>query len=345
VYVGYKNGLFEGTSRVFSYHANFTATSGNFSAQFGAHYLQLKRQPEDLMLHGAAASGTALFSLPLSKRHSNGVPVVALDLYFGGVPTAAVSGPENFLSVPLVLGVGLSLAPAGWITVTPWFEAAPSINLDTTISQLDFTVTVMERLDELEVDPETQELTLLTDEDIGRVLGNSVDLRFSTHVATRAGLLATMHVGRKWDLNAGATLTSFGTAFAGTLIGHVGVGLSFHWDDVVPAVLPAKTRLRGETCEDIEQRFMVCPNYRAPVPAIAVPNPGDAIPQASPDRVAPPRTPAPRGPKAQPAPPGDPTRAPAPPPNSPAPAPDEPADDPLPPPLPAAPVFPPAANP
>src|SRR5688500_13927763 len=62
VVLAYRNGVgFTGTSRVFSYNANFSSTSGNFSAQFGAHYFQLKQQPEEPMMHGAAASGVALF--------------------------------------------------------------------------------------------------------------------------------------------------------------------------------------------------------------------------------------------------------------------------------------------
>src|SRR5690606_14523564 len=127
--------------------ANFTATSGNFSAQFGAHYLQLELQPDALMMHGAAASGVALFSIPVSRRHDNGVPLAALDFYFGAVPTAAVSGPENFMSLPANLGLGVSLSPAGWLTVTPWFEASPSVDLDTRVSDLDFTAALRRNVD------------------------------------------------------------------------------------------------------------------------------------------------------------------------------------------------------
>ncbi len=264
VVLAYRDGLlFQGTSRVFSYNANFTSTSGNFSAQFGAHYLQLKPDPDQLMLHGAAASGTGVFSIPLSSRFINGVPKATLNLYVGVVPMAAVSGPENFLTVPLAIGVGSSLAPTPWLVLSPWVEIAPNINLDTMISELDFTETIEARIDELDTADNTDDITLLTREDIRRVLQKSVDLRFSTHVTLRGGLQALLHLGESFDVSATAMATSFGSYFDGVFIGQVGLGLIYHWDDVVPAVLPAERRLSEETCRDIERRYMMCPNYQS----------------------------------------------------------------------------------
>lgn len=265
VVLAYRNGFgFEGTSRVFSYNANFSSTSGNFSAQFGAHYFQLKLHPEDPMMHGAAASGVALFSWPLSKRHSNGVPKVALDFFFGAVPSAAVSGPENFMTLPLNMGLGVSWAPTRWLVLTPWFEAAPSGNLDTTVSELDFSSAVGNSIND-DFDPRTDAFPMLTQDDIATVLRDSVDLRFSFHVALRAGVQATVHMGERWDLNFYGTGTTLGTAFGGTALLHGGGSLAYHWDDIVPAVLPAERRLRGESCIDVEERFMSCPNYRPPL--------------------------------------------------------------------------------
>ncbi len=261
VVLAYRQGVvFDGTSRLFSYNANFTATSGNFSAQFGAHYLQLKLSPEKLMMHGAAANGTALFSIPMTDRHPNGVPITALALYLGATPTAAVSGPENFMSVPLNVGVGVSVSPVGWFTLTPWVEAAPSVNLDTKISELDFTVALRENIEAADLS-ESNEITVLTRQDINNVLQDSVQLDFSTHVALRAGLSGVMHIGSSWDLNLYATATSFGSTFSGQFIAQAGVGMSFHWDDVVPDVLPAERRLLRESCEDVEQRYKMCPAY------------------------------------------------------------------------------------
>lgn len=326
VVLAYREGfLFDGTSRQISYNANFTATTGNFSAQFGAHYLQLRVRPDDLMLHGAAASGTALFSVPLSRRHPNGVPVSALNFYIGAVPVAAVSGPENFLSVPLNLGVGYSYSPTPWLTLSPWFEAAPSLNLDTTISEFDFTTAVRGSLDEIAADPEDPNSGQLTQDDVNRVLQDSVDLRFSTHVALRAGLHALVHLGEHFDLNAYGNVTSFGTAFDGTLVAHAGLGLIFHWDSVVLEVLPAERRLRDESCEDIERRFMACPAYHRLVTPAALPTPEPQTEPQSPE----PRSPEPRSPTPQSPEPPSPTPAapqspepppPAPPPPMPPPA-------------------------
>jgi hypothetical protein len=223
--------------------------------------LQLRERPEAPLLHGAAASGIALFSLPLAERHRNGLPKAAFNFYFGGAPTAAVSGPENFMSVPLNLGIGASFSPAPWVTLTPWFEAAPSANLDSTISELNFSEALQQRIDEIEAQGDVDEIELLTNEDINQVVNDSVELRFSTQLAFRGGVTVGLHLSESWDLNAYATATSWGSAFGGAFVGTVGAGLGYHWDEIVPAVLPAERRLRGETCEDIEQRFMMCPGY------------------------------------------------------------------------------------
>ena len=37
----------------------------------------------------------------------------------GGVPTALFSGQLNFISVPLVLGVGIPFSPAPWLSIQP----------------------------------------------------------------------------------------------------------------------------------------------------------------------------------------------------------------------------------
>src|SRR5690606_4414685 len=115
--------------------ANFTATTGNFSAQFGAHYLQLRPEPDVTLLHGAAASGNALWSLPLSDRYPNAVPKTAIALYAGAVPVAAVNGEsQNFLAVPVTLGIGFPLSPSDAFTITPWLEGAPTFVLASQIS-------------------------------------------------------------------------------------------------------------------------------------------------------------------------------------------------------------------
>src|SRR5690606_12827262 len=74
VVLTYRQGLGPLTPRTLSYNANFTATSGNFSAQFGAHVLQLKEVEEGTTMYGAAATGAAVMSFPLARRFGTGVP-------------------------------------------------------------------------------------------------------------------------------------------------------------------------------------------------------------------------------------------------------------------------------
>lgn len=261
-----RSGFADTTWRAFSYNANFTSTSGNFSAQFGAHYLQIRENAGDTLMHGAAASGAGVFNIPLTSRFDNGVPLVSFNLYGGAVPTAAVSGARNFISLPITVGVGTTLSPLSWLSFTPWFEVAPSGTLDTRLrrpnldeltgvdsSTIDTTNLTPEQIQQL------QGQQLFTEEDVNKVIDDSVDLRFSVHVAMRAGMMITARLGERVSANLDGGIVGFGPAFKGAVTGYLGGGLVIHWDDIVPAVLPAQRRLAGENCEDVERRFRSCP--------------------------------------------------------------------------------------
>jgi hypothetical protein len=266
VVLAYREGFLTDLAfRSVNYSANFSSTGGNFSAQFGAHYIALRDEVGVELAHGAGAGGVGLFAIPLSERFDNGVPRLALDLYAGGAPAVAVSGARNFLTAPMVFGVGLSVAPAHWLTLTPWLEAAPSFNLDTFLNGEGI---------EIEVTREADGSFSTTP--FEEAVSSAIRRRNSFDVATRGGLMSTMHIGETWDFNLHAEYITFGSFFGGPGVVQAGAGLGFHWDDVVPAVLPAHRRLGGESCEAVEERFMSCPRWRElnkPPPSCPDPSP------------------------------------------------------------------------
>src|SRR5690606_21342887 len=106
------------------------------SAQFGAHYVTFEQDAAAPLARGVSAGGVALISLPLASRFDNGVPKSSFAFYIGGVPTAMFSGRLNFISVPLVLGVGLPFSPSPYVTFRPWVELSPGLNFDTRIDEV-----------------------------------------------------------------------------------------------------------------------------------------------------------------------------------------------------------------
>lgn len=296
VILAYRQAVGPLTGRVFSYNANFTSTGGILSAQFGAHVLQLQESSDTKTMVGAAATGAAIWSIPLSQRFDNGVPRAALILYAGGAPNAAVSGKRNFLNVPIGIGLGSALSPASWISITPWFEAAPGLDLDTTIVEPDLSQYAPNNGDIQQL-INGQEAVLLSEDDIKQVISDSVKVDLAFEMAMRAGLDVTLRMSESWSFNVNSYLTSLGATFGGRKFVFAGAGLMFHWDDIVPAVLPPSRRLERESCDDIEARFRMCPAGKvlsAPPPTPPVcPDPAPlASPVVSPTPQTPPQEPA-----------------------------------------------------
>lgn len=287
VILAYRQSLGPLTGRVFSYNANFTSTGGILSAQFGAHVLQLQESKDTNTLFGAAATGAAIWSIPLTQRFDNGVPKAALILYAGGAPNAAVSGKRNFLNVPIGIGIGSALSPASWISITPWFEAAPGLDLDTTIVEPDLSQYAPDNgaIQDLIND---QEAVLFSEEDIKQVIADSVKVDLAFEMAMRAGLDITLRMSESWSFNLNSYLTSLGATFGGQKFLFAGAGLMFHWDDIVPAVLPPSRRLERESCEDIETRFRMCPAGKAltaPPPPVCPVVPAPVEPAVTPKTI------------------------------------------------------------
>src|SRR5689334_3279863 len=251
VLFSYRHGFMKGGGfNDVGYNANFSSTSGRLSAQFGLHYQSFTPSHEDPTAHGLSGTATAVIELPITNRLDNGLPTVALGLYFGAAPTALISGPLNYVSIPAVLGVGVPITPAKAVTFTPWFELSPGVNLDTEIHPFKFGQDDAVKL----VDPMTGEVKL-TQADVQRVVSDSVELKTSVSAGARGGLDLALHLSDYVDFDANFALSSAGSAFSGPTVIYVGGGVIWRWDDIVPAVLPAERRLLHENCDDIEERF------------------------------------------------------------------------------------------
>jgi hypothetical protein len=174
---------------------------------------------------------------------------------------------------------------------------------------------------------------------VNEIVSQGVTVEVSASVPMRAGLDVALHMGDSMDFTLYGGLTTFGSAFSGTMVGIVGGSLVWRWDDIVPAVLPPEKRLLRENCEDVEARFRTCPASRSwmkPEQIDAERLEAEKARQAEEQKAAP--APATTPPAAAPAPAptasGSPAPTPAPtapPPAAPAPAPAAPAPAPLPP--------------
>lgn len=295
VVLAYRQALGPLTARMISYNANFSSTGGILSAQFGAHVLQLQEEKGGNTLYGAGATGTAVWNVPLMSRFDNGVANVALMMYAGGAPVAAVSGERNFLNVPIGVGLGVPLSPKPWVTFTPWFEAAPGLDLDTTINSPDLSRFEPDESDLAEV-IQGRDAVIVSEDDVRQAISDSIVVDVAFEAAMRAGLDITLRASDSWSFNVNSYFTTLGSAFSGQSYFYLGAGVLFHWDDTVPAVLPAAVRLQDESCDDIEARFRMCPPKQVqsvcevPKAASPVVNP---VPQSTP--IAPePATPTPQ---------------------------------------------------
>jgi len=309
VVFAYRHGFSDaGSFNTFSYNANFTSTSGRLSAQFGIHYVNFKEADAETRAHGVAGSGVAVLEFPIAGRFDDGVPKAAFALHLGGVPTAYISGERNFMTIPLVLGFGIPISPARFVTFTPWYELAFSANVDTVVRPEGVTL----EASDVEVDQETGKYSL-KEGAVQSALSKGVTIDVGVSVPMRFGLEAAFHLGKTADINLYGMFSTLGGAFSGDNVKTVGASLLFRWDDIVPAVLPKPVVVEHESCEATERRFRACPNARHWLTPEqrgqgVVP---DAAPAASPTPA--PTTPTPAGPSAAPAPATTPAPAPAPP--------------------------------
>ena len=207
----------EGAFSFTSYNANFSSTNGVLSAQFGVHYMTFTSDASAPVARGVSASGVALISLPLASRYENGVPRSSFAFYIGGVPTAMFSGQLNFISVPLVLGVGLPISPSPVVTFRPWVELSPGLNFDTRIDAVSTEAAIQAAMD-----------GNLTREEVEDLVEEGLNIQRETTVGKRAGLSASVHLGERVDIDGNVML---GAGHAGAL--SLGAALVFRWDAMV----------------------------------------------------------------------------------------------------------------
>jgi hypothetical protein len=305
VTLDYRHGFMDGGGfNDVAYTANFSATSGLVSAQFGLHYVNFS-QRDAATAHGIAATATAVFNLPLMHRGPDGLPLLALDPFIGAAPTGLVSGELNYVTIPIVLGFGMPVTPARFISLTPWVEVSPAVNFDP-----EFKPYALSPQDAAKViDPTTGQVKL-TQAEVETLLAKSTDLKTSVGAGFRGGLNVALHVSTAVDFSADFALSSAGTAFSGPRVTYLGGGFVWRWDDIVPAVLPADRRLLHEDCDAVEARFRMCPNserWKPPpetTPALATPAAAapatTAAPAAVPAATAPAAAPAPNPPTSAP---------------------------------------------
>lgn len=261
--LAYRHGSSDaGPFNAFSYNANFTNTTGKLSAQFGLHYVNYAPKVNNETAHGVGASGVALFNFPVYGRWDDGVPKAAIAFYVGSVPTIYVSGERNYLTIPLTLGFGVPLSPHKAITFTPWFEAAPSANLDTIFKPADIQasagdVTITQDPN-FPTDP-TKVKVSVNQSALEAAVKKGVTIDYGFSVPMRVGLEAGIHVSQSVDFNLYAAIGTLGGGFTGSSLAMLGAGLVYRWDDIVPAVLPVERRLERENCDAIEARFRSCP--------------------------------------------------------------------------------------
>lgn len=307
-----------GPLNTFSYNANFSNTTGILSAQFGIHYVNFDAKANDSTAHGVGASGVALFVLPVAARWDDGVPKAAIAFDVGTVPTVYVSGQRQYVTLPLVFGFGIPLSPHKAITLTPWFEASISANLDTVFKSTD--ITVDPDAVTTKVNPDGTINVSLKDGAVEAAVKKGVSIDSGFYVPMRAGLEADIHVSQTVDLNLYSSIATLGGAFGGASAFTLGAGLTFRWDSIVPAVLPVERRLEHEDCDAVAARFRSCPgaqqwlapeshsNETKPAPPAPAPqstvNPkppaapltAPAAPSAAPPAATPPAEPKPSGP-------------------------------------------------
>jgi hypothetical protein len=232
----------DGAFTLASYNANFSSTSGILSAQFGAHYVTYQNSDASPTARGFSAGGVALINVPLSDRLENGLPGSSFAFYIGGVPTALFSGQLNFISVPLVLGLGVPFSPSPWISIRPWVELSPGLNFDTRIQAISTDDAIQAAMD-----------GTLTQAEVEDLVEQGLNINRETSVGKRAGLSFAVHLGERVDFDSNLMI---GAGHAGSV--SLSAALVFRWDAMAEGVLSARARQAGWDCASVEERFRSC---------------------------------------------------------------------------------------
>jgi len=216
----YLEGLYNGGHlRFASYYTAFTSTTGRLSSQFGLHYLGYGEAATTA--HGLAGTATTMYQVPLTGRQPGGLPWVAVAPYAGVSPSGMVSKDFAAVILPLHAGVGLPVSPLPWLTLTPWAEVSYGLSVSLEVDR-----ETVDKLDSGELKPED-----FDPQDLVR-------FQYNPALSWRFGLNTAVHLGKKLDLQLHATASELSDPKEQRLIVLAGATLLWHWDDVVPAILP-----------------------------------------------------------------------------------------------------------
>lgn len=195
------------------YGSNFSAKQGNLSAQFKISYLNYQTDDMGSASHGLSGSAIALFAIPFGTNYDNGLRKMALNFYFGAAPSALISGLDNHLTIPLVLGIGFAFSPIRYLSIIPWLEASAGLTASTIFNGFD-----EDTGDDTDVDAVSEEIQ------------DSMSFDYGFDFRLRGGLSLTAHLGNYVDLQIDAAVSTLGQEFAEPISFFVGGGLVFVWD-------------------------------------------------------------------------------------------------------------------
>ena len=218
----YLEGLYAGGHMRFaSYFTTFSSTTGRLSSQFGLHSLGYGEGTSSA--HGMGGTITGLYAIPLTARKPNGLPWVAIAPYGGLSPAAMVSGDFAAVAIPAHVGLGLPISPLDWLTVTPWLEAAVGLGLELNVDR--------KAIDDVAngvTKPENAKASEL------------IRLNSGLYFGSRFGLNAAFHVGKRIDFQVSGMGNWLSQPTSDGFVFMAGAALLWHWDEVVPGVLPDK---------------------------------------------------------------------------------------------------------
>ena len=217
----YLEGFFGGGHlRFASYFTNFSSTTGRLSSQFGLHYVGYGEGAATA--HGMAGTITALYEIPSMPRRPSGIAPVAVAPYVGISPSGLISNDFVSFSLPAHFGIGVPVSPVDWLTITPWAEATIGLDVDLDVNRQ-------------AINDVSNGKTKAGDAKFSDLIG----LNNGLHLASRFGVNATFHLDNHFDIQLLGLMNwlSRPTDTSGFVF-MSGGSLVWHWDDIVPAVLP-----------------------------------------------------------------------------------------------------------
>ncbi|MBN2801568.1 MAG: hypothetical protein JXR91_00590 [Deltaproteobacteria bacterium] len=259
--------MLEGGSVNFAgYNANFTSTTGKLSSQFGLNYVGINPPEYNKYLNGVSGSAVAVYGIPIGNRYANGMPKASFSIFMGSVPTALFSNEFNYVTIPINIGLGIEVNPVKFLSITGWFEIAPSFNIDTVI-KYDNMQKYLEGLSEDDLNivygPDGMvETVTVNDYVIDNMVSNTLELEYSFSFRMRGGLQFVLNLGDKIDLQLDAAIVQAGSNFDSKSTIFTGAALVFAWDDAPIGILPKEERFKNISCGDIVERATHCPSFK-----------------------------------------------------------------------------------